>query len=369
MSTVAVQPAHPDLLDDEIAALTLQLDEINYREQTKKAKYSSSNIPDLEVACSSYLSEIEAHLVFLKDVKLAHSFASAIDTDAQAIAEIAQSEVHAQEDRRIAVQMSSDDPELEAPPACTEIVRADYLEDKVMRRLAALLSSIDELYEDPRDKPGPSVQYAQRQVKALETLASDWFQCIACRDEFRWASGRQLECEHQYCTPCMKRFIMRGIVDHDLALIPPRCCSLNVPIAVIADILTDEEMDDFQNATAEKNTRDKTYCSNSDCSRFITSDHITADNATCSRCYFQTCTMCKSPSHKGDDCPADPDLEATLHLGIQLQWKRCFSCRSMVEIDTGCNHMTYVYSLNQSCAMANASQLQVWCSILLHVWD
>lgn len=103
MATVAVSATHPGYLDDEITALTLQLEEINYRDETKKAKYSVNNIPDLEVAYTSYLNEIEAHLNFLRDVKLAHSIANAVDTDAQAIAEAAQENQQAQEDHLMAV--------------------------------------------------------------------------------------------------------------------------------------------------------------------------------------------------------------------------------------------------------------------------
>jgi hypothetical protein len=341
MSVVPVQPTRSEHLDDEIAALTLQLDELNYYEETKKAKYSSAKVPDLEIAYATYLVEIEAHLAFLKDIKLAHSFASAIDTDAEAIAEIAQSEVHAQEDRRIAVQMSSDDPELEAPPPYTEVARTDYIEDEIAQRLAALFSSSDDLYEGSREEPGPSVQYAERQAKALETLASERLQCAACTDEFRWKDITQLECKHQYCSPCMKRIIMRGVLDHDLALIPPRCCGTNIPFTIIFTTLDDREMNDFQEAEMEKNTREKTYCSNSSCGRFINPARITAGKATCRRCGFDTCSMCKNPSHE-DDCPADPELQATLQLGNQQRWQRCFSCRALVEIEMGCNHMTYV---------------------------
>lgn len=117
---------HPHHLDDEIAALSLQLKEVNFREDTKKAKYTSDNVPDLEVAYADYLTEIETHLAFLKDVKLAHSIDNAVDADAQAIAEITQGEAQAQQDHRVAVEMSSEDPELEAPPAYTEEGRDEF---------------------------------------------------------------------------------------------------------------------------------------------------------------------------------------------------------------------------------------------------
>lgn len=339
MSILLQGPTHPGYIDDEIAALTLQLDEINYREETQKAKYSSDDVPDLEIAYANYLSEIAAHLAFLKDMKLAHSFANAIDTDGPAIANIAQGETQAQEDRRLALRMSSDDPELEAPPPYTEEVREEFIEDEVMRRLNSIHISNDDLYADPEVKAGPSVPYAQRQADALAILGRQAFECIGCSARFRLADTSQLGCNHRYCKTCLKQFIMQGVVDHDLAYIPPRCCGEAVSRAIITTLLTAEEMDDFENAETEKITRDKTYCSSPTCGRFIAPQFIVAGEATCPRCDARTCAMCKNPQHK-DDCPADPDLQAILNLGNDMRWRRCFSCRTLVELDRGCNHMT-----------------------------
>ncbi len=339
MSILLHQASHPANLDDEIVALTLQLDEIACREETKKAKHAAENIPDLEVAYASYLMEIEAHLAFLKDIKLAHSIANAVDADAHAIEEIAQAEAQANQDRQAALRMSSDDPELEAPPPYTEQARDEFLDDEVMRRLAALLTSNDDLYSDPEPEAGPSVPYAQRQAEALGILSRPSSECTACLNDFRLAEITQLKCEHQYCASCLKRFIMRGVVDHDLAYIPPRCCGDVVPFGTIVSTLTEEEMEEFSHAELEKKTKDKTYCSNPECGRFIAPTHILAGEATCPKCSHKTCAMCKNPQHE-DGCPNDTALQATLDLGEENQWRRCFSCRSLVAIEWGCNHMT-----------------------------
>lgn len=338
MATVAVHVVHPGYLDDEITALTLQLKEMNYREGIKKAKYPVNDVPDLEIAYTSYLNEIEAHLSFLRDVKLAHSIANAVDADAQAIAEAAQENQRAQNDHLMAVQMSTEDPELEAPPPYTQEVRRDFIEDEVVRRLAALLTTDDEIYEPSQSEAGPSIPY-QRQAVALDRLAQEAFECTGCTDEFRWANITHLKCDHKFCEACLKRFIMAPLVDRDLSLLPPRCCNTAVPFPVIVRTLTEAELDDFQHAELETATRDKTYCSNVNCGRFVAPKNIIAGEATCPRCDTKTCAICKSAGHEGD-CPDDPDLRATLELGVVNQWQRCFSCRSLVEIDTGCNHMT-----------------------------
>lgn len=339
MATVAVRTAHSGCLDDEIVALTLQMEEIHFHDGTKKAKYPADKVPDLELAYSINLKEIEAHLAFLNDIKLAHSIANAVDTDAEIIADITHEDQQAQDDHLMAVQMSTNDPDLEPPPPYTQQARTDYIEDEVVRRLATMLTTEDELYKDYQVEAGPSVPYARRQAVALEKLALEVFECTGCTSEFRWSSTTQLACGHGYCKPCLRKFIMAGVVERDLMLVPPRCCGTAVPFRDIACTLTEAEMEDFELAELEKATKNKTYCCNPDCGKFIAPKTIIAGEATCSRCETKTCAMCKSPGHRGD-CPEDPDIQATLELGAENKWQRCFSCRSLVEIDWGCNHMT-----------------------------
>lgn len=186
-----------------------------------------------------------------------------------------------------------------------------------------------------------SVNYLQKQDDTLGTLAQRASQCIACTEMLRCTEVTQLRCGHQYCGKCLREFIMRGIMDHDLALIPPRCCGTPVSQQVVTEALTEKEHAEFEDAEIEKATRDKTYCSNATCGKFIAPRHIVAGNLSCPHCGHSTCAICKTPEHQ-DDCPADSALQSVLELGIDNQWQRCFSCRSLVAISWGCNHMTYV---------------------------
>ncbi|KAK5711676.1 hypothetical protein LTR17_018257 [Elasticomyces elasticus] len=325
-------------LDDEITAWTAQLEEINEREDSKKGKYSLSSIPHLEVAYTVFLSEIHDHLQVLSDARLAHRFASAIDLDGEVLTELSQLEAQAREDRRIAVQMSCVDPELETPPPYTDQVREGFIKDEHTRWLDPLVSSPDDTHHEAVIA-GPSERFAHHRANTVGKLASVAFQCAACTETFGWADLTQLQCEHAYCGTCLKAFMLRGVKEHDLALFPPRCCGKPLPHAIIANSLSDKEMEDFQGAQVERDTKDKTYCSNAECGQFIDSRHITAANATCPRCESHTCVMCKSSFHE-NDCPADPDFRAVLELGSENEWQRCFSCRSLVAIQWGCNHMT-----------------------------
>jgi hypothetical protein len=51
--------------------------------------------------------------------------------------------------------------------------------------------------------------------------------------------------------------------------------------------------------------------------------------------------MCKRNAHRfGHDCPDDWELEAVLKIGEKSGWRRCYKCRTLVELTQGCTHMT-----------------------------
>ncbi|CAK4030698.1 Hypothetical predicted protein [Lecanosticta acicola] len=321
------------LVEDVIAALMLQLADIDEYEATKKGKYKADDIPDLEVAYASYLDEIKAQLQILDDIKLAHSIANAVSVDAEAIEEVVRAESQAQRDRQVALLMDAGDTDVEPPPPYTESAQETSIEAEI-ERLG--------LYSDGEDSDstiaGPSEPYVRRQVTAMQKLGRQGTQCIACADSFRAVDVTKLECKHVYCKDCLHTFIMRGIVERDLNLLPPRCCGETVPFEVIKSVLEEDELVAFQDGQLERDTRDKTYCSNAECGRFVSPVDITAGKAVCRHCGTQSCALCKQTFHE-DDCPADIDLQDTLQLGRELNWRRCFSCRALVSIDFGCNHM------------------------------
>ncbi|CZT23738.1 uncharacterized protein RCC_09452 [Ramularia collo-cygni] len=321
-------------LEDEVDAINLQLGYLHLYDEEKKGKYSPSNIPDPEVAYDDFRTYLQLRLQSLQDFKLARSIAHAVSADAPIIAELIEAERVAHQDRQLAFRMSNEEPDLEAPPPYTEIGdEAAILDDSITR-----LGLQD---EEPVDA-GPS-GYVRGQVETLEKLASKSFQCSACTEHFRLTETSELPCGDRYCGDCLKDFIMRPVREHDFTLLPARCCRLPVPQGVVATVLNEQEYQAYQSTEEEAATRDKTYCSSAECGQFVSPKYIVADTATCPRCRVGTCIICKNTGHEGD-CPADPALQATLALGNEHNWQRCFSCRAMVAIEWGCNHMRQVRS-------------------------
>lgn len=51
--------------------------------------------------------------------------------------------------------------------------------------------------------------------------------------------------------------------------------------------------------------------------------------------------MCKREAHGvGKDCPEDWELEQVLKIGEKSGWRRCYKCRTLVELTQGCTHVT-----------------------------
>lgn len=104
-STVSIRPCHPTVLDDELAALTLQLEEIGIFAQSSKGKHPVNQLPDVEVAFASFQAELAAYQTFLADQKLAESMGAAVHSDGNLIGEITLQEVQFYEDRRHVLQI------------------------------------------------------------------------------------------------------------------------------------------------------------------------------------------------------------------------------------------------------------------------
>jgi hypothetical protein len=127
----------------------------------------------------------------------------------------------------------------------------------------------------------------------------------------------------------------------DDSLFPPKCCRQPITAGAMRIHLTGDLVRQYEAKKVEYETPDRTYCSNAFCSAFIRAENIADEKATCPVCAEDTCTMCKAEAHTGD-CPADTALQLVLDTANENGWQRCYGCRRLVELDIGCNHITYV---------------------------
>jgi len=170
--------------------------------------------------------------------------------------------------------------------------------------------------------------------------------CSSCLDKFPTLQMLHLPCgtlkengTHAYCGACLEAMFRASVAD--TSLFPPRCCNAVIPLASCTAFLPEDLVAQFMEKTDELATPNPTYCSNSVCVKWVPPKYIIAHVAVCLACRHKTCTLCKGEDH-GGLCPADEGVQQLMHMAEGHGWKACPRCRNMVELNTGCYHVTYV---------------------------
>ncbi|KAK1493128.1 IBR domain-containing protein [Colletotrichum tamarilloi] len=182
----------------------------------------------------------------------------------------------------------------------------------------------------------------KRKSGLLESTVS----CICCRNDFNKSNAlHSLPCGHTYCAECLSIMIQQATTDE--SKMPPRCCTQPIPGSIIQRILNREEQHAFLKAVLQFSTpwEARIFCPNTACGEFIPPrnriDPKHPFDVVCRKCRTRVCVMCKRNAHPvGKDCPSDWELEAVLKMGEKSGWRRCYKCRTLVELSQGCTHMT-----------------------------
>ncbi|KAI0851948.1 hypothetical protein F5Y00DRAFT_274217 [Daldinia vernicosa] len=161
--------------------------------------------------------------------------------------------------------------------------------------------------------------------------------CLACQEMTEVTRLTEVPCSHEYCPNCLATLFRNAMTDE--SLFPPRCCRRTVPLDPNEHVLGEDLVRDFQDKVVEYSTPDRLYCHQTTCSAFIRPDMYVENIATCDKCQSITCVTCKGPSHDGD-CPHDEELRGLMQLAQEEGWQQCYNCKSMVELNIGCHHIT-----------------------------
>ncbi|KAI0089503.1 hypothetical protein BDY19DRAFT_107788 [Irpex rosettiformis] len=157
-----------------------------------------------------------------------------------------------------------------------------------------------------------------------------------------------LDCGHTWCKNCLTSYLLAAI---DTKSFPLNClgsgarCSSQIPLKIAHRLLSSE---DFQRvihasflAYIHSRPSEFHYCPTPDCQQV----YRTAPPDTvlqCPSCLVRICGNCHIEHHEGKRCP-DPEKE---ELRLFEEWsvgrdvKRCPGCKTFIEREAGCNHMT-----------------------------
>ncbi|CAI7657406.1 unnamed protein product [Penicillium glandicola] len=174
-------------------------------------------------------------------------------------------------------------------------------------------------------------------ITATSTVPSSGVlrECIACSESYPESDVIRNTCSHVYCQRCIIQLLQNCLADD--SLFPPRCCRLPLPLEATRSIIDDGLWARLEEKSIEQKDQSRTYCSDPACSRYILPEHVRGTIATCRACNRQTRTLCKKVIHQGE---CNDDRAEVLELARAEGWQRCSNCSHLIELRSGCNHIT-----------------------------
>ena len=168
-------------------------------------------------------------------------------------------------------------------------------------------------------------------------------ECTGCMDDIPRSMAVGMPCQCQYCTTCFNQLIKTATQNE--ATFPPKCCLQEVPKDKIRLYLSNKDYAHFELKTKEYAVpaERRWYCTSPTCGKWILVPNyrLVLGSVRCNYCQYDMCAHCRGPAHSSNqECPQDRNLEATLEQAEQEGWRRCYKCRAMVELATGCRHVT-----------------------------
>lgn len=323
--------------DDEIFALQLQLEEIEAQRELQTGKWTQNNPPDFALAFDDFEIELNKSILLVGDLKVAHSIAKAVESDAVAIEEWTAEITQLAQDREFATSLNEDTNQvpnndiadlLQISSPVGDLVDWDYVERATEAATLSVASGTT--------IAGPSSHYALRQRTVLEHFPELKVQCSVCGDSFHPHTTVRLVCNDIYCKPCLKFFFLRAAKDE--SLFPPKCHRQMIDLSTIEADFSTEELTAYRSAEIEYTSTDRVYCADPECSNFILPKQRNPDHASCEVCGATTCMHCKALAHDGG-CPADEARNLLIQFSEEQGWKSCFGCGEMVYRYEGCDHM------------------------------
>lgn len=328
--------------ESELLLLEMQLEDLNQLVAGNDAMNCNGDRSDYDVSLELLRQDLIDRITAHKDRALCSSIACALNRDHPALEHQREMENSALQDREMALSLDQDPTTARTAGQDPHNQQEHLLDDETLVKLAMRYNSEEAgmsiLGFDNDDASDTSPAAATR--RALKQAAITR-QCTACQDNFKICDIARAPCSHEYCGECLGAIFTGAIGDE--AYYPPRCCRQTIPLEKVRMFLPADIAQDFQAKVPELETKDRTYCHVPNCSAWISPDHIVNGTGTCPSCGAETCVTCKAETHQGD-CPADEGTQQLLEVARGQRWQRCYQCRRVIELNTGCYHITSVFS-------------------------
>ncbi|KAF8806819.1 hypothetical protein BYT27DRAFT_7242544 [Phlegmacium glaucopus] len=174
--------------------------------------------------------------------------------------------------------------------------------------------------------------------------------CPVCTDEI--SHPEQLGCGHTYCSGCLRRYLESA---PHTKIFPIVCigdedaCKTPISIPQIRRFLQPQVFQALVEVAfrsyLDQHAQELKFCTTPDCQQIYRHSPSTRI-LQCPSCFSTICSACDEEAHEGMTCqerrlhknPAEQDC--LFNEWANVHGKRCPECRSVVEKNGGCNHMT-----------------------------
>jgi len=202
--------------------------------------------------------------------------------------------------------------------------------------------------EESSDKPGKLKREESSDTEPDMYLLE---RCNVCYEEN--IPGYILACNHSQCVDCMRRLFRAAL--RDISLLPLQCCEIPIDMNCGSSFLNSDELGRIRLRIQEMEASKKMYCTS--CGAFINLDLVDVShglNDLACHCGTLLCLTCESTAHPGLTCDQNKAAltasdEALQELSRLEGWKQCPKCAIMIELRSGCNHMTCRFCRHEFC--------------------
>lgn len=215
----------------------------------------------------------------------------------------------------------------------------------------------------PMDELTPESTSGLLTDSALSTDQEEEFDCPICFDIYPLSHANALMgCTHKYCQECfVHHFLTKinsGEVSAEQMICPDPSCGVKAEDYELESILEPADYAKYLDFLAQKSLQTdgaSCWCPNKDCREAILAEN-TGDRVACPLCHTNFCRKCSlTPFHQDETCEqakarGDADLSIQAWMAERgSKVKPCPSCRTGIEKNDGCNHMTCQACKHQWC--------------------
>ncbi|KAF8834551.1 hypothetical protein BDN67DRAFT_992642 [Paxillus ammoniavirescens] len=192
-----------------------------------------------------------------------------------------------------------------------------------------------------------------QQKTELTSCTQATFHCGICFDEQpEYDAATVDDCSHTICRSCLRDFVCSKIQEHRFPILCPICTAVdkNPNPAVISRFLVEQigiTEEQFQVWTEMELAEVSVFIQCRECNGSAFVDREDLEETTvilCPEqdCYHAWCKECQQtidPDGPEHSCDGSSELD---NLMQEQGWKYCPTCRTPIQKDAGCNHMTCI---------------------------